>query len=177
MSYSVHKMLEQYAIHLASSHRPALIYYLAPAPYRCVWASPSLPVWLCLWKAYVEEVGSSGKVCLSEKVVIFTAEAGAVKVLGCYHSRRVLRSYHQRCEPSRRAINACAINACAINACAINACVINACAAKTCTIKAGIIKVDSRSSCQGGCRHLEADQRRIKPHFRSRFCSFCLWLS
>jgi hypothetical protein len=86
----------------------------------------------------VEEVGSlevgwSGKVSLSEKVVLvlLAVEASAVKEgSGFLPLRRVF---------------GCAITVCAITRCAI----------KAGTINAGVVEVDSRLYCQGGCKFLK----------------------
>ena len=90
-----------------------------------------------------EEVGSSGKVNLSKKVVraFLAAEAAAVKERSgfCHQGGRVLG----------RAIKVCANKARAINVCAIKVCAIKACAIKAYATKVGVVEVDPELCCQG----------------------------
>ena len=76
----------------------------------------------------MEEVGSSGKVSLSENVVLvlLAVEAGTVKEGSGFL-------------PSRRVIN-----------CAIKKCTIKACAMKACAVKAGIVEADSGCAVKVG---------------------------
>src|SRR6266513_6407453 len=85
-------------------------------------------------------------------LVLLAVEAGTVKEGSWFlPSRRVLGRAVKTC------VKACAIKACTIKACAITACVIKAVLPSR---RVGV---------------LEVGQRRIKPRFGYRLCSWPLW--